>query len=214
MSLYKTISDFGNLSPDVAQNNPINYLLSDSIDNSFNNGSISQTISGPYSRNGQAFMAQYCSTNFDGVCEYASKDKSIIYPNSIGMGPDQVTQNISAGDFLVANTARRKYLVSMGGDCCILKVENFDPTVAASPLVQYWEEQRVNGCIPIYKVDPSKIDDDIVMNKILSNPIIAIDVLINIYNTAVRLNKLHDLKNTKIYNFFQTPTFQHYIKKF
>ena len=96
----------------------------------------------------------------------------------------------------------------------ILKVENFDPTVAASPLVQYWEEQSVNGCIPIYKVDPSKIDDDIVMNKILSNPIIAIDVLINIYNTAVRLNKLQDLKNTKIYNFFQTPTFQHYIKKF
>ena len=83
MSLYKTISDFGNLSPDVAQNNPINYLLSDSIDNSFNNGSISQTISGPYSRNGQAFMAQYCSTNFDGICEYASKDKSIIYKKHV-----------------------------------------------------------------------------------------------------------------------------------
>jgi hypothetical protein len=210
MSFYKTISDFGNIS---AVNNPINYLLSDSIDNSFNNGSISQTVSGPYSKNGQAFMAQYCSTNFDGVCEYVSKDKSIIYPNTLGLGPKQMSPNISAGDFLVANTARRKYLVAMGGDLCILKVENFDPTVASSPLVQYWEEKNANDCIPVYKVDPSKIDDDIVMNKILANPIIAIDVLINIYNTAINLNKLNELKNTKLYNFFQTTYFQQYIKK-
>ena len=157
-------------------------------------------------------MAQYCSTNFDGVCEYVSRDKSIIYPNTIALGPKQMSPNISAGDFLVANTARRKYLVAMGGECCILKVENFDPTVASSPLVQYWEEKNTNGCIPVYKVDPSKIDDDIVMNKILANPIIAIDVLINIYNTAINLNKLNELKNTKLYNFFQTSSFQQYIK--
>ena len=50
------------------------------------------------------------------------------------------------------------------------------------------------------------------MNKLLSKPILGMDILLNIYNTAKRLGKLNGLKGTKLYRFFQSKPFHMYAK--
>jgi hypothetical protein len=216
MSNYKSLSNFGNNTLDP-KDNPLTYCLFENMDNAFNHGSISQRVSSPYGRPCQAFMAQYCANGWDDICELASKNKS-YKPNLLqrcATGSQVACQGLTVGEILIANTAARKYLVSMGGNCT-LRYEQFDPLNPASPLVSYFEGgccnlQGSNLCIPVYQVDPTKIDNDPVMNKILAKPIIAWSILVNIYNTANRLNKLQELKGTKIFNFFMSKPFQNYI---
>jgi hypothetical protein len=45
------------------------------------------------------------------------------------------------------------------------------------------------------------------MDKILDKPDIAINILINIYNTMKRKNKLSLLKNTKLGTFYQSQPY-------
>jgi len=122
---------------------------------------------------------------------------------------------MTAGDVLIANTAARKYLTQMGGPCT-LKWQPFDPTVAASPMISMWgggcNSQGNGGCVPVYEVDPKKIDNDPVMQKILARPSIAWSILVNIYNTAVRKGTLKDLQGTNIHRLFMRKPFQDYIK--
>ena len=194
MSIYRKISSIGQSVGFTPIDNPLTYT--NTLGSQFNHGAIGNTICSPYSRNSQVFMSTYCANNgFNEICELSSKDEKLLY----------TTRDITAGDFLVYNTAKIKYLQSMLGTC-VLRSEQFDPTVASSPKISFWEED--GGCIPIYQVDPLTIDQDVVMNKILAKPTIAMDILINIYKTAIRLNKLHDLSNTKLYAFFQSKDFK------
>jgi hypothetical protein len=218
MSTYKCISSFGQGIANNQVNNPLTYCVEQTVDNQFMHGSISGKIGGPNSRPCQAFMSQYCANDWTEVCELASRNKSTMYPNNIqkcGTGSD--CENLTSGDILVQNTATRKYLVEMLGNSCNVKYEPFDPTVASSPLIGYWyngcNTQGNGGCTPVYAVDPTKIDNDIVMNKILSKPIIAWSLLVNIYNTANRKKQLDELKGTRIYNFFMSDPFQNYINQ-
>jgi hypothetical protein len=68
-----------------------------------------------------------------------------------------------------------------------------------------------NKCIPIYGVDPKTIDNDPVMNKVLAQPWIAMDILVNIYNHASRSGELQNLTGTKLYKFFMTDDFQQIV---
>jgi hypothetical protein len=220
MSTYKCISNFGKGAATNPANNPLTYCLTQSMDTEFIHGAIGETISGANSKNCQAFMGQYCANNWDDVCEYASNNHEGLYPNQLqtcGSGSRVAYQGLSAGEVLIQNTATRKYLVEMNGDQCSVKYEPFDPTVASSPLVAFWyngcNTQGNGGCIPVYAVDPKKIDSDPVMTKILNKPIIAWSLLINIYNTAKRKGKLNELKGTRIYEFFASNPFQHYLKE-
>jgi hypothetical protein len=111
----------------------------------------------------------------------------------------------TAGEALIYNTAARKYLVAMHG--AHKKYEPFDPNTASSPMISYWVSDSCVGSncgIPEYAVDPSKIDDDVVMDKLLMNPMVALNLLINIYNTMGRQNTLSGLKGTKLGNFYDT----------
>ena len=219
MSTYKCISNFGQGAANAPVNNPLTYCLEQTLDSEFMHGSIAETIGGAHGKHCQAFMAQYCANDWNEVCEHASKNRSTLYPNNLqkcGTGSDVECKDLTAGEILIQNTATRKYLVEMGGLCSI-KYEPFDPTVAASPLVAFWgggcNTQGDGGCTPVYAVDPKKIDNDPVMNKILAKPIIAWSLLVNIYNTAKRKNKLNELKGTRIYRFFMSAPFQNYIKQ-
>jgi hypothetical protein len=189
------------------------------MDSSFMHGSTAESIGGAYGKNCQAFMAQYCADKWDDVCEFVSNNHSRNYPNNLqkcGTGSDVACNDLTAGEILIQNTASYKYLVDLGGGCSI-KYEPFDPTVAASPLVAYWyngcNTQGNGGCTPVYEVDPTSIDNDPVMNKILAKPIIAWTILVNIYNTAKRKGTLEGLKGTKIYNLFLSIPFQNYLKQ-
>lgn len=160
----------------------------------------------------QAYLADYCANNWDGFCEYASVNKNRSYPNSIQNWslPSEAgcSQNLNAGQILVRNTAANKYLVEMIG--AKKQYQPFDPNVATSPMVGTWvstdPNSKVPG-IPVYAVDPKTIDNDPVMDRILSEPIIAPDILINIYNTMKRNGLLADLKGTKLGNFFNTYSY-------
>jgi hypothetical protein len=231
-SEYASIGSFG---PPVSQmtpmNNPLSYCAVTQLEAGFNH-TLNQ-FAGPNSAQCQAFMPMYCANKWDGVCEFLSHDTqrggfanfqqrcntpagSAI--SSVGLG-----NATSKGQVLIRNTAAEKYLKSMSGNCR-REYEPFDPTVAGSPLIGKWVSaggacgttancNYTNGCFPIYGVDPATIDDDPVMNKIIANPIIALDILVNIYNNAVRSGDIEGLKNTKLYKqVFSNVDFQKLAK--
>jgi len=209
---YRQISQVGSNSY-LPINNPLSYCIDNTMDQRFLHGGSSDTL-GQHSKSCQAFLSDYCAENWDGFCELGAANKSTgQYPNNIqgceSIG-DTPCLGLTAGEILIHNTAAKKYITSMEG--CVKKFEPFDPNVATSPMISYWvkgEYTGQRGCVPVYEVDPKKIDDDIVMNKILARPIIALGILVNIYNTMGRRGTLGQLKGTKLGNFYSNnPYFQ------
>lgn len=199
-NIYSSIISFGPTQQSEI-NNPLSYCLNDNIDQKFLHGT-NPSITGQDSKPCQAFLADYCADKWDGFCEIASKNNNISFPDNIS-GSTKGHLGMTSGDILIKNTASRKYMVGMGN--CIQKFEPFDPTVADSPMISYWipnEGNYTGNCTPIYAVDPITIDNDIVMNKILAKPSIAIDILINIYNTMLNNNSINQLRDTKLGKFF------------
>jgi len=225
---YTKIINFGPSVASSPNNNPLTYCMTTDLNNSFIHTAGEKY--GPYSKPCQMFMSDYCANNWDGVCEYAASNNNQQYPNTVkqcipgisgacigtGIG-NQFTQ----GEMLIRNTAAKKYLSKMSSSC-LLRYQPFDPQVPTSPMISYWDRSESSGCascterhgacVPVYEVDPATIDSDPVMNKILAKPLIALDILLNIYNSAMRSGKLLGLQNTKLFRFFQTKGFQNYAK--
>jgi len=209
MKNYSSISNFGS-KLNSQSDNPLTYCMSDGVKTTLHGGST--TRYSKHSRPCQLFMSEYCATEWDSFCEVASQDTKSDFPNNVGdcMGyADVACKGLNSGEVLIKNTAARKYLVKMIGSK--KTYEPFDPNVASSPIISYWVPDT--GCsiaqgIPVYSVDPKTIDNDIVMNKILSKPSIAFDILVNIYNSMKRFGTLGGLKSTKIGRFFTTPYFK------
>lgn len=222
---YANISSFGQSVGQSAQNDPLTYCALSGLQSGFYHTiGGGNSISGPNSSQCQLFTAQYCAHNpkgWDGVCEYLSNDKSTIYPNSvstIGTSGASLGSGIgnflSQGQILIRNTASEKYLKEMSGNCT-RQYEPFDPTSASSPLISRWYAGGNRGtCIPVYDVDENTIDNDPVMNKILNQPWIAIEILINIYNTRIRTGTIESLSTTKLGKFFNSEEFQKILKKY
>jgi hypothetical protein len=206
MSQYSSISNFGP-NTQTAVNNPLTYCMGTrDIDKSFLHGSSSAEIIGQDSEQCQRYMSEYCANTWDKFCEASSQSTGAYFPNNLqsctSVG-DTVCKNMTSGEFMIRNTASKKYLTQMLN--CKKVFEPFDPNVPNSPMVSYFVSNCSYGlrkCVPIYEVDPTTIDNDPVMNKILAKPIIAADILINIYNTAKRKNTLQKLKGTKLGHLF------------
>jgi hypothetical protein len=105
---------------------------------------------------------------------------------------------LTPGEVLLKNTAESRFRIGMLN--CELKTEPFDPVNPSSPYISYYVGQN---CIPLYAVDPKTIDRDVVMNKILDNPKIARQLLLNIKNTMMRQGTFHNLKGTRLGNFYR-----------
>ena len=209
MNKYTTISNFGNKKNDVVDN-PLTYCINNTYDRQFNHGETVINKEGQHSENCQLFLSDYCAQDWDNFCEVASKNNETRWPNQMELQNDGICKEIyglTAGETLIRNTASRKYLIELiNGE---KKFETFDPTVANSPLINKWvysydsKNSFNNGKMkPIYSVNPLIIDEDILMDKILINPKIAIDILLNIYKTMKQNKELIYLKNTKLGNFF------------
>lgn len=200
-SNYRNIKEFGQNMNSLEVDNPLSYCLNWTIDQQFNHGGNSY-IYGQYSKPCQSYFSDYCAEKWDGFCEVASKNTNISFPNNIEDNCQQLSR-MTAGDLLIRNTAAKKYLIEMSGDC-VQRFEPFDPTVANSPMISYWGPSVCGGvCIPTYAVIPEGIDNDIVMNKILDNPVIAIDILLNIYETMKKNGTIDKLVGTKLGRFYQ-----------
>jgi hypothetical protein len=210
-NIYRSINSFGSDVPSEVSD-PLTYCINNTIDNRFLHGSQS-SIYGQHSKQCQAYLSDYCSVQWDGFCEYASQNDSVSWPNNLEPSDNGVAcRGLNAGEILIRNTAAKKYLKEMGS--CVQKFEPFDPTVGNSPMISYWTPGTCNTysntCIPIYSVDPKTIDSDIVMDKILSKPIIALDILINIFNTMTREGTIEQLKTTKLGKFYSENSYFEY----
>lgn len=196
--MYATISKFGQ--NNSVSNDPLTYCLTQTVDTEFHHPTAPEKFTGPHSRNCQLFMAQRCADNWDGFCEYASYNTSKSYPNQVQTGniPSLTAcRDLSTGDSLIHNATQRRFCKFPN---CEMKSEPFDPNVASSPNVFYYTNESGYGdCVPVCTVDPSTIDNDTLMNKCLSNPKVATDVLINICNTSKRQGI--NLSGTKIGQF-------------
>lgn len=195
---YAIISKFGQ--NNSANNDPLTYCLTQTVDTEFNHPTTPENF-GPYSRNCQFYMAERCSKDWDGYCEYASYNRSKSFPNQAQERYDSslvVSHDMSNGESLIRNAAQRRFCTFTN---CYKKQEPFDPNVANSPNVYYWTNEGLGNCVPVCSVDPDTIDQDPLMDKLLNSPKIAPDILANICNTSQR--KGINLTGTKIGNFCQ-----------
>lgn len=227
---YKQINLFGR-SLRNTEANPLSYCAVSGLDSGFShtigNGSA---LLGPNSSQCQTFMGQYCANKWDDICEYMSNDNQTgAFPNTVQncngasgscLGPGTGSA-LTKGQVLIRNAMAERFLIGMSSNCR-REYFPFDPTVADSPLISKWVPSggnmagcgstlncnQSNACIPIYGVDPRTIDNDPIMNKVLTQPWIAMDILVNIYNNAVRTHQIMALRGTKIYKLFSTPQFQ------
>ena len=209
---YANIRNLGpNTSTEIE--NPLTYCMNSELSASFLHGSSAHNYR-QHSKPCQMFMSEYCAQGWDGFCEKASMNQTTYYPNNLNRCgiPGDISFTMSLGDALVRNTAKHKYLSKMIGGVKMFRP--FDPNVANSPMLSYYTSNS-NSClsekamVPVFQVNPKTIDSDPVMNKILMKPQIAMDILINIYNTMSRNGTIGTLMGTKLGKFYQIhPYFQ------
>ena len=209
---YATIINFG--SKKTLQDDPWVVCSSSGLDGNFLSGSNQY---GPFSKTCQAFTSQSCALNWDGNCELASHNTSMSYPNQLGQCDSAggvACANLTAGEILIQNTASVKYRIA--DENCKLMYQPFDPNVASSPMIAYDisnnYDYTTDRCVPMYEVNPQEIDSDVVMDKILLKPTIALHILVNIYNTMKRKGTLEQLKGTKLGRFY-TVNIDYFEKK-
>lgn len=219
-SSYVQIGNFGANSNPRPHGNPLSICAVPGLQAGFNNV-LGSSFLNPQGSQCQLFMANYCGEEWTSTCEYLSYNDNKTYPNTLvncnfptggscqGSGIGNV---FTGGEILIRNSAYYKYLDAMSSNCGMEYVP-FDPTNASSPLMGRWKSSDCNGkpCIPMFKVDPKTIDNDPLMDRILKKPIIAIDILINIYRTMSRSRQIQQLKNTKLGRFFESELFQQYL---
>jgi hypothetical protein len=214
--MYKNYTRISNVGCSTAldavesKNNPLTYCLNNTIDQRFSHGSSAITVDGQGSRACQLYLPDYCSNDWDEFCELASQNTNTWIPNSWGLtaSPEEdFLKGLNAGQKLIYNTARRKYLRGMVN--CVQYFEPFDPTVADSPLISFWDSETPGDgtiCTPIFDISEQQaatLDQDPVMNKILDNPYIAIDLLTNIFHTKRREGTLLQLRGTRLGKFYE-----------
>lgn len=190
----------------VYANDPVTYCVGSNISQGFNHGG-NAAIYGQNSPECQTYMAQRCAANWDGVCEYAAShvanEEYATRADTANLGTMKQVIDLTPGEILLRNTAMEKYLVGMSGGNCELRTEQFDPINPSSPFISKYVG---TGCVPQYAVDPTTIDNDPVMNKILDNPKIAMQLLINIKNTMRRNGTLGNLNGTRLGSFYGLNT--------
>lgn len=209
--MYRNIQSIGANEPEQI-NNPISYCTSESADNHFLHGSAASTTDGEYSKPCQTFMAEYCANEWDSICENLSNNPKKGIPNNWGVGGnDDALRGLTAGEILIHNTAKTKYLVGMINAKPVYKP--FDPSVATSPMITYWvptNDTYSTAAVGVYTIKPEKIgtlDNDHVMNKILDKKYIAPALLANIFHTMKREGTLPTLKGTRLGRFFSSEDY-------
>jgi hypothetical protein len=213
---YSTIGEFG---PSINQStsNVFAYCAVTDLESGFAHGSIggSGGLLSPEGQQCQIGSAQVCAKDYGGVCRVLAEDRTTGLPNAMSTANMKYYKNPTKGEIFLRNVASERFLTKMSENCKRV-YQPLDPTVAGSPLISSWLSSGTkcqssnwkNGvCVPEYGVDPKTIDQDEVMNKILEKPWIAMDVLVNMYNSAVRNGTLENLKGTKLYRLFKSPQF-------
>lgn len=198
---YVQISKFGKLNP-VLTVDPVASSIYKDPDSSFDEGELS-VLYGPRTRNSQLYMAERCSKNWDGACEYlsrnmddtstnAAKIPSALFPTNYIPGKQTI------GDILVENSAVRRFCDLSS---CSIQAEPYDPTNPNSVWVKSYGCCGYEPCLPVC-MPPDNPDSDILLNKVLDKPDLHIDLLVNMYKNVMKNNLRPKYVNTRIGNIF------------
>lgn len=201
--MYKTLNTYTQ-----AQDLNIAVVMREEVLGKMLDGSSSVTQNDRSSKAKQSFMADKCSKDWDSYCEFASNDQTFGYPNMVGLNNN--FSSLTSGEILIENSARKKYLKSLGN--LVPVTELFNPNIPSQGIYTYYiSKSHIDGNGPFgthttatYSLDgysKEDIDKDDILNKILKDPIKYNDFLKNVYNTMNKNNTLKNIKGTKIYNY-------------
>ena len=153
-------------------------------------------------------MADRGASHWDQFCEFYYLNQTDTYwPNQAFIIKENCCNDLTLGEMLLSNAAERRFL---DFPTCKQKWEQFDPNVAASPLIRMFEcGCDLNSCwaqltkliVIVKPIDKKTIDNDIVMNHLLDRPRVGLNVLAYIYRDFKK-GKL-DLNGTKLGNFLK-----------
>jgi hypothetical protein len=165
-SNYVPLRNFGTTLSPKLRTDPVGLSIYRDPDSFFDEGSLARTF-GPKSKTSQLYMAEKCSKNWDGACELLSRNNETSVVN-VGKVDSPVfktpeTSNMSIGDFLIENSAERRFC---SFDSCSIYEDLYNVNDPTSPLVK---EIRGENCIPICK-PPVNPDQDMLLNKVLNQP--------------------------------------------
>ena len=190
---YQKISDFAwflndrNVNPaDTA--NPLTYSVMPTYNSMFLHGpTISALNNRTWSRAAQNFMADYGAMHWDGFCEgFCIVNTDTVWANQAVIDIHAYTLCMSylaykptQGEQLLRNACERRYLYFPYSPA---RQEPFDFTVANSPLVTYFTPLYTSGPCAVRNLEcPEKVQQDPLMQRMLSNPQPCLDVMLRIY---------------------------------
>lgn len=196
---YVPIAKFGaNLNP-IMTIDPVAASVYKDIDSDFDIGEMAVRF-GPRSRESQLYMAERCSKNWDGACEFLSRneDNNAVCNQARISSPLFRTINTpgsqSIGDILVENSAVRRFCDL---STCAVTSEPYDPTNPNSVWVKQYGCCGTTTCMPVC-MPPDDPDNDILLNKVLDKPQLHIDLLINMYRNVNKQGLRRQYANTRV----------------
>ena len=199
---YVQISKFGTSLNQKLTLDPVAASIYKDPDSSFDIGD-SAVLYGPSRANSQLYMAEKCSKDWDGACEFLSRNKDTSKPN-IGKIASPLFQTTlppgkeTIGDFLVENASVRRFCDLSS---CNITQEPYDPNNPDSVWVSSYGCCGVNECLPVC-MPPSNPDNDILLNKVLDKPDLHIDLLVNMYKNVNAKGLRKNYENTRIGQIF------------
>ena len=190
---YKPIVEFGCQDDKTLTTNPFQLALSNTPNKSFDNG-VNAYYFNPNNKYSQEFMAQYCASNWDNMCELASNSLEPTV-NAISKF-SQTTNNQTLGENTIRNSAVEKYCDLYG---CNAKMIQLNPIDSTSPYIRQYE----GNCVPVCMVNPETIENDPIMNKMLNDPYKYMDIITNIYHNNMRNGVDLRKTNTRLGDFLR-----------
>jgi hypothetical protein len=189
---YATFVEFGkalndNIKNPLSASNPLTYCLVPSLNSQFVHGSSSAGML--YSNQNascMSFMSGRCMKEWDGYCQaYVDLNQDTYWPNMGVIDTAAYTNaknyyNIkpTIGQDLLRNTCYRKFIFVPGQKPTVTQ---FDSNVANSPVIEIYNNEVANYSWVKDLGNASLIDSDILVQKMLENPMICMDVIGRIY---------------------------------
>lgn len=207
---YVQISKFGkNLNP-ILTLDPVAASIYKDPDSSFDIGSNAYSF-GPATSSSQLYMAEKCSKEWDGACEFLSRNVDNSKCN-IGKISSPLFSTIyqpgkqTIGDYLVENASVRRFCDLSS---CNMTQEPYDYNNPDSVWVTSYGCCGESQCLPLC-MPPENPDSDLLLNKVLDKPDLHIDLLVNMYKNVNAQGYRSKYQNTRIDHIFKI--FDVYLK--
>jgi hypothetical protein len=198
---YAKYQDFGTTLNPLLETDPVELSIYNDPDTYFLMGPTAYLF-GPQTEPSQLYMAQKCSKNWDGSCEYLSRNIEPTKENKATLSSKvfKCEPNITIGDTLIDNAAQRRYAVDIGKKC-VPNYKKYNPLDPTSPDVVTYECGLNNiVCLP---PPASMVDSDVLMNKLLDAPEKHVSILKNFYiNLGINKAEYNGTRLGKIFELF------------